>query len=150
MRIAMTADHAGMEMKDRLYGTLRDEGHDVVDLGPFVYDADDDYPDFVIPLAERVAAGEFERGICVCGSGIGASIAANKVAGARAAQVLDAISARSGVEEHDVNVLCLGSRLTEFEAAWPIVLAFLDARYAARPRRQRQMELIAAIERGET
>ena len=149
MRIAICADHAGLEMKDRIAAALIESGHDIEDLGTYEYDPDDDYPDYVLPLAERVASGEFERGICVCGSGIGAAIAANKVNGVRAAQVLDPLTARSSVEDNDVNILCLGSRITEFELAWPMVLAFLDASYAAKPRKQRQLELLGAIERGE-
>ena len=149
MRIGISADHAGLEMKERIATVLRDSGHDVVDQGAYAHDPEDDYPDFVLPMTEHVARGDVDRGICVCGSGIGAAIAANKVNGGRAAVVMDTVSAKTGVEDNDVNVLCLGSRFIEFESALAIVEAFLQAEFAHKPRKQRQIERLAAIERGE-
>ena len=148
MRIGISADHAGFEMKERLVRALREAGHDPEDLGPFQYEPDDDYPDFVVPLAEAVAQGRFERGISVCGSGIGAAIIANKVQGARAAPVLDPHSARSAVEDTDLNVLCLGARLMDFDQAWSTVQAFLGAEFSHKPRHEKLVEKLAAIERG--
>ena len=116
MRIGMAADHGGFELKERLAALLREAGHEVVDFGPCL-DPADDYPDFVVPLAKAVAGSQVERGIAVCGSGVGASIAANKVAGVRAALVHEVFSAHQGVEDDDMNVLCLGGRVVG--APWP-------------------------------
>lgn len=148
MRVGISADHAGFEMKERLIRDLRDEGYESEDLGPFEHDPDDDYPDFVIPLAEAVADGRFDRAISVCGSGLGAAIAANKVHGARAAPLLDPHSARAAVEENDLNVLCLGARLMDFDLAWSIVQAFLESDFSHKPRHEKLVEKLAAIERG--
>ncbi len=110
MKIGVAADHGGFEMKRQLAKLLATAGHEVVDFGNKLYDADDDYPDFAIPLARAVAIGEVKRGILVCGSGVGASVAANKVNGVRAALCEDHFSARQGVEDDDMNIVCFGGR----------------------------------------
>ena len=105
MKVGVGADHGGFEMKQQLAGLLEKEGHEVVDFGNEVYDTDDDYPDFAFPLARAVASGKIERGILACGSGVGASVAANKVPGARAALCHDDFSARQGVEDDNMDIL---------------------------------------------
>ena len=113
MRVGVGADHDGFEMKEQLAKLLAEGGYQIVDFGNKIYDKDDDYPDFTIPLARAVASGEVERGIFVCGSGLGSSVAANKVGGARAALCHDDFSARQGVEDDAMNILCFGSRTME-------------------------------------
>ena len=121
----------------------------MVDLGATTVVADDDFPDYVVPLARAVAAGELDRGIAVCGSGVGACVAANKVRGVRAALVTDAFSARQGVEDDDMNVLCLGSRVVGEALAWELVRTFLAARFTGAERFQRRLAKIAALEEPE-
>ena len=133
-------------MKERLAGLLREAGHEVVDFGPTGLDPVDDYPDFVVPMARAVAAREVERGIAVCGSGVGASIAANKVAGVRAALVHEVFSAHQGVEDDDMNVLCLGGRVIGTALAWDLVKAFLSARFAGAGRFTRRLEKVRELE----
>ena len=106
MRVGIAADHGGYEMKQKIETLLGARGHEVVEFGNTRYDRNDDYPDFALPLARAVAAGEVERGVLLCGSGIGASIAANKIDGVRAAVCHDDFSARQGVEDDDMNILC--------------------------------------------
>src|SRR3954451_4607563 len=118
MRIALAADHGGFEMKTILLARLRTAGHEVTDFGAAKADPDDDYPDYIIPLARAVAASEVDRGIVICGSGVGASVAANKVKGVRAGLCHDHYSVRQGVEDDDMNVLCLGGRVMGIEVAW--------------------------------
>ena len=130
MRIGIAADHAGLPMKQQLADRLREAGYTVVDYGAASLRPDDDYPDYVIPLARAVAGGNVERGIALCGSGVGASIAANKVAGARAFVVPHrgpVPLARIGVEDEDANLLCLGARRLDSEAAWELALEFLQS-----------------------
>jgi ribose 5-phosphate isomerase B len=112
MKVGMAADHGGYEMKQKIYILLCARGHQVVDFGNLLYDRDDDYPDFAIPLARAVAAGVVEQGVLLCGSGIGASIAANKIEGVRVAVCHDDFSGRQGVEDDDMNILCLGGLTT--------------------------------------
>ena len=126
MRIGIGADHGGFAMKEQLARKLAEEGHEVVDFGNMVHDPDDDYPDFAIPLARAVATGYVERGVLLCGSGVGASVAANKVSGVRAALCHDDYSARQGVEDDDMNILCLGGRTTGAEVAWDCVRNFSE------------------------
>ena len=118
MNIALAADHGGFEMKALLKERLGEAGHEVTDFGATVADPNDDYPDYVIPLARAVASGEVDRGIVICGSGVGASVAANKVKGVRAGLCHDHYSVRQGVEDDDMNVLCLGGRVMGIEVAW--------------------------------
>lgn len=146
MRIGLAADHGGFELKQWLRERLSDE-HAVVDYGASELDPTDDYPDFVEPLARAVAAGEVERGIVLCGSGVGACVAANKVPGVRAALITDAFSAHQGVEDDDMNVICLGGRVIGPELAWDLVRTFLAARYRALPRFERRLEKVRALER---
>ncbi len=117
MRLGIAADHGGLELKNRLVSDLRAMGHEVVDFGAHEPDPDDDYPDFVVPLALAVSKGEVERGVAICGSGVGACIAANKVPGVRAALIVDMFSAHQGVEDDDMNLMCLGGRVVGYELA---------------------------------
>lgn len=146
MRVGLAGDHWGVELKKALTAKLRETGHEVLDLGATSVVADDDFPDYVVPLARAVAAGEVERGIAVCGSGVGACVAANKVPGIRAALINDAFSARQGVEDDDMNVLCLGSRVVGEALAWELVQTFLAARFTGAERFRRRLAKIAALE----
>jgi ribose 5-phosphate isomerase B len=146
MRIGIGADHGGFPMKEQLVKNLAAEGHEVIDFGNRVFDSDDDYPDFAIPLARAVSSGYVERGVLVCGSGVGASIAANKVNGARAALCHDDFSARQGVEDDDMNILCLGGRTTGIAVAWDCVRQFLNARFSQAERHRRRLEKVKQLE----
>ena len=146
MRIAIACDHAGFSLKQPLAESLRKAGHEVVDLGAMAYDASDDYPDFVLPLARAVASGEVTRGIAVCGSGVGATVAANKVRGARAAMAMDPFSAHQGVEDDDMNILCLGARIIGPALAWELVQTFLGAKYSGAERHARRLAKVIAAE----
>jgi len=145
MKVGIAADHGGYEMKQKIYILLSARGHQVVDFGNLQYDRDDDYPDFAIPLARAVADGVVERGVLLCGSGIGASIAANKVDGVRAAICHDAFSARQGVEDDDMNILCLGGRTTGIAVAWDCVKSFLTAKFTGAERHLRRLAKVRAI-----
>ncbi len=149
MRIGMAADHGGFELKEQLVEELRGLGHEVVDFGADDYDPQDDYPDFVVPLARAVAQGEVERGLAMCGSGVGASVAANKIPGARAALITEVYSARQGVEDDDLNIMCLGGRVTCFALAWELVQVFLQARYKGGERYERRLDKLAKLEKFE-
>ena len=149
MRIGVAADHGGFELKEYLKKTLLDSGFEVVDFGAYTHVPTDDYPDFIIPLAGAVGKGEVERGIAVCGSGVGASIAANKIPGGRAAMVMDGFSARQGVEDDGLNVLCLGGRVIGQALAWDLVRTFLAARFSGEERHRRRLRKIASLEKGE-
>jgi ribose 5-phosphate isomerase B len=146
MRIAVGADHNGYALKKTIAGLLRSLGHDVVDVGAHEMDPSDDYPDFAGALARTVAAGEAERGVMVCGSGVGASVAANKVRGVRAAVCHDTYSAHQGVEHDDMNVLCLGARIVGEEVAREAVQAFVSATFSGEERHRRRLEKVLAIE----
>lgn len=147
MRIGFAADHGGFELKETLVRLIREAGHEVADFGPEKLDPADDYPDFVVPMAAAVADGRVERGIAVCGSGVGACIAANKVRGVRAAVVHDVFSAHQGVEDDDMNVVCLGGRVVGFALAWDLVKAFLSARFIGAERHNRRLKKVDALER---
>ncbi len=147
MRIGIAADHGGFTMKERLLQLLQGEGHEVADFGAALLDPADDYPDFVIPLARAVSGGEVERGIALCSSGVGASIAANKVRGVRAALVHDNFSAHQGVEDDDMNVICLGSLVIGFAQASELVRSFLAARFSGAERHRRRLAKVAALEK---
>jgi len=125
---------------------LRGAGFEVFDFGAHHLDPGDDYPDFIIPLARAVAAGEVERGVALCGSGVGASIAANKVRGVRAGLIHDAFSAHQGVEDDDMNVFCLGGRVIGSGLAWELIEAFLAAHFSGAPRHQRRVAKVQALE----
>lgn len=147
MRVGIATDHGGYVLKERLSAALCERGHQVVDFGALTFDPDDDYPDFVIPLARAVAAGEVERGIAICTSGVGASVAANKLAGVRAALIHDDFSASQGVEDDDLNVICLGSRVVDYRLALELVSHFLAARFSGADRHRRRLAKIALLEK---
>jgi len=133
-------------MKRQLAKLLATEGHEVVDFGNKVYDSDDDYPDFAIPLARAVAIGDVKRGILVCGSGVGASVAANKVNGVRAALCEDHFSARQGVEDDDMNIVCFGGRTMGIALAWDCTKNFLDAKFSGADRHRRRLAKVTQLE----
>lgn len=146
MRIGIAADHAGFALKQQLTNALRKSGHEVVDFGPSSLNPEDDYPDYVVPLARNVARGEVERGMAICGSGVGACVTANKVKGVRAALVHDIFSAHQGVEDDDMNVICFGARVLGEALAWDLTEAFLAAGFNNAERHQRRLKKVAALE----
>jgi ribose 5-phosphate isomerase B len=149
MRIAIAGDHAGFALKEWLAGELRNEGYSVENLGARDT-APSDYPDFARLVARAVVGGSADRGILVCGSGVGASVAANKVRGIRAAVIHDTYSAHQGVEHDDMNVLCMGSRVVGQALALDIVRGFLRAQFASEERFRRRLQKVLDIEaRGE-
>ena len=148
MRVGVAGDHAGFESKKLAAEILRELGHEVVDYGPASYDPADDYPDFVFRLADAVAAGEVERGVLACGSGVGASVAANKIAGVRAATCHDTYSAHQGVEHDDMNVLCVGGRIVGAALEREIVTAFMGASFSHEERHVRRLNKVLERERG--
>src|SRR5215468_2860521 len=145
MKVGIAADHGGYEMKQKIYTLLCATGHQVIDFGNLSYDRDDDYPDFAIPLARAVAAAVVERGVLLCGSGIGASIVANKIEGVRAAVCHDDFSARQGVEDDDMNIICLGGLTTGIAVAWNCVKSFLGAKFSGAERHLRRLAKVSAI-----
>jgi ribose 5-phosphate isomerase B len=145
MKVGLAADHGGFEMKQQL-AKLIVAGHEVVDFGNKVYDANDDYPDFTIPLARAVSRGDVERGVLLCGSGVGASVAANKIVGVRAAVCHDDFSARQGVEDDDLNILCFGGRTTGLAVARDCTKSFLDAKFSGAERHRRRLAKVAQLE----
>jgi ribose 5-phosphate isomerase B len=146
MNIALGADHAGFELKERVREDLLEAGYHVIDVGAYEYVKTDDYPDFSAAVARAVVAGEAERGILICGSGVGASIAANKVKGARACLCHDIYSATQGVEHDDMNILCLGSLIAGPALVRKLIEGFLSARYQAEERFQRRLDKVLALE----
>jgi ribose 5-phosphate isomerase B len=150
MRVGIGSDHGGFVLKEKIANLLRDSGHEVVDFGADQPSPGDDYPDYVIPLARAVAAGTIERGIALCGSGVGASICANKVAGVRAGLIHDVFSAHQGVEDDDMNVFCLGGKVIGPALAWELIETFLKARFSGAERHQRRVDKVRALEMLET
>lgn len=146
MRIALAADHAGLPLKETLKPWLASAGHQVQDLGAHTLDPDDDYPDFAAAVARAIAAGNADRGIIICGSGIGASITANKIAGIRAGLCHDTYSAHQGVEHDAMNILCLGARIIGPDLAKEILAAFLSAAFQPEPRFQRRLDKLLQVE----
>jgi len=146
MRIGIATDHAGFERKEELIAHLREAGHEVVDVGAYSLNPGDDYPDFMIPLAMAVVNGKVDRGVAVCGSGVGASVCANKVPGIRAGLIHDHYSARQGVEDDNMNILCMGGRVVGPAVAWDLVDAFLAAKFSGAERHVRRLKKIAALE----
>ena len=147
MRVGIATDHGGFSLKQELVARLRDAGHEIVDFGAHSLDADDDYPDFVGPLAAAVVAGQVERGVAICGSGVGASICANKVVGIRAALVHDHFSANQGVEDDHMNILCLGGRtIAAPSVAWDLTETFLGADFSQDDRHLRRLGKVAQLE----
>jgi len=147
MKTGIAADHAGFEQKQQLIKQLKSDGYDVVDYGAFAFDAEDDYPDIIVPLAKAIAAGEVDRGIAVCGSGVGVSIAANKIHGVRAALVTENYSAHQGVEHDDMNLLCLGGRVIGPALIYELSITFLKAAYHGEARFQRRLDKVIALEK---
>ncbi|MBM3948305.1 MAG: ribose-5-phosphate isomerase [SAR202 cluster bacterium] len=146
MRVVIGADHGGFPLKVELVPLLEKLGHQVVDVGAHAYEAADDYPDFALAVARTVASGKAERGIMVCGSGVGAAVAANKVKGVRASVCHDTYSAHQGVEHDDMNVLCLGARIVGGEVAKELVTAFLSARFSGEARHKRRLQKVLDAE----
>ena len=147
VRVAIAADHAGFELKTSLREEIERLGHQVVDLGAHKFDSGDDYPDFAAASARAVADGNADRSVLICGSGVGASIAANKIHGARAGLCHDTYSAHQGVEHDDMNVLVLGSRIIGIELARELVAAFLRAQFSGEARHLRRLNKVKALER---
>jgi ribose 5-phosphate isomerase B len=146
--VGVASDHGGFELKGFISGKLREAGFKVTDFGDESLRPDDDFPDYVIPLARAVAAGKISRGIAICGSGVGAAIAANKVPGARACLITERFSARQGVEDDDLNMICLGGRVVDNALAWELVQIFLAARFTGAVRFERRLAKVAELERG--
>jgi ribose 5-phosphate isomerase B len=150
MRIGIAADHGGFKLKAQLTEALKAAGYEVTDFGAHELVTGDDYPDFVAPLARAVAKGEVTRGLAICGSGVGACVAANKVSGVRAALITDSFSAHQGVEDDDMNVMCLGGRVTGQALSWDLVQTFLSAHFKGDERFRRRLAKVAALERERT
>jgi ribose 5-phosphate isomerase B len=146
MKIGFATDHGGYMLKEPILKALQDSGHTLKDFGAYSLNPADDYPDFVIPLARAVAQGEVERGIAVCGSGVGASFTANKVSGVRSALFHESFSAHQGVEDDDMNLLCLGGRVIGFALALEIVQIYLAAHHVKAERFERRLAKVAALE----
>lgn len=148
MRLGIAADHGGFELKERIAAEMKTLGHELLDFGATEFVSTDDYPDFVVPLARAVANGEVERGIAVCGSGVGAAVAANKIPGVRSALITDYFSAHQGVEDDNMNLICLGGRVVAYALALDLVQSFLGARFKGAERFRRRLDKVAALERG--
>jgi ribose 5-phosphate isomerase B len=148
MRIGIATDHGGFSLKEEMVAQLQAAGHEVIDFGAHKLNSNDDYPDFVIPLTNAVVAGEVERGVAICGSGVGSSVCANKVPGARASLIHDHFSARQGVEDDHMNILCMGGRTVGPAVAWDLVQTFLEAEYSQAERHLRRIGKVAAVETG--
>ena len=146
LRVALGADHGGFTLKNELCNRLKAE-YDVLDLGAHELQPDDDYPDFVRAVTGAVTSSRAERGILICGSGVGACVAANKVPGVRACLSHDTYSAHQGVEHDDMNILCLGARVIGVELAIELARAFLKASFTGAERHRRRLEKVLAIER---
>jgi ribose 5-phosphate isomerase B len=149
MRLGIAADHGGFELKLKMVEALNEYGYKVEDFGAYELNLEDDYPDCIAPLARAVARGEVDRGVAICGSGVGAAIAANKVRGVRAALITDCFSAHQGVEDDDMNLACLGGRVTGYALAWDLVRIYLDANFKGLERFRRRLGKVAALEKEE-
>jgi ribose 5-phosphate isomerase B len=147
MKIGLAADHAGFEQKQKLIQQLTEQGHEVTDYGAASYDATDDYPDIIVPLGMALFHKEVERGIAVCGSGVGVSVAANKIPGVRAALITESYSAHQGVEHDDMNLLCIGGRVIGPMLIQELVHAFLNAKYNGEERFARRLNKVIALEK---
>ena len=146
-RIGIAADHGGYELKEYLLKTLLGSGFDVIDFGNTELQQDDDYPDYIIPLAKAIAEGSIIRGISVCGSGVGACIVANKIANVRACLITEKFSARQGVEDDDMNMICLGGRVLDHLTALELTRIFLAAKFSRETRYKRRLTKIAVLEK---
>jgi ribose 5-phosphate isomerase B len=146
MLIGIATDHGGFGLKEELVAQLRAAGHEVVDFGAHKLNHDDDYPDFVVPLARAVAAGKVDRGLAICGSGVGASVCANKIKGVRACLIHDHFSARQGVEDDHMNILCMGGRTVGPAVAWDLVQTFLASKFSQAERHLRRLGKVASLD----
>ena len=146
MRVGIATDHGAFHLKEDLLGRLKAAGHEVVDFGAHRLVQGDDYPDFVIPLGHAVSAGQVERGIAICGSGVGAAVCANKIPGVRAGLIGDHFSAHQGVEDDHMNVLCMGGRTVGLEVAWEFVQTYLASQFSQAERHLRRLAKVAALE----
>ncbi len=149
MRIGIAADHGGFELKEQLTEALKAAGYEVTDFGAHKLVTGDDYPDFVVPLAMAVAKGDITRGIAICGSGVGACVTANKVPGVRACLIHEAFSAHQGVEDDDMNMICLGGLVVGHALAWELVTTFLQAKFSGTDRFRRRLAKVTALEHKE-
>ncbi|MEO6682561.1 MAG: RpiB/LacA/LacB family sugar-phosphate isomerase [Ginsengibacter sp.] len=147
MKIGIAADHGGFELKKILTSFLKEKGYAVTDYGAYTFEKEDDYPDLIIPLAKALAKKEIDKGIAVCGSWVGAAIAANKIPGVRAALINDSFSAHQGVEDDDMNMICLGGRVTGFAAAQEYIISFLTAQFSGKERHLRRLNKVKALEK---
>lgn len=147
MKVGIAADHGGFPLKQIIILFLESQNYEVKDFGAFNFDDADDYPDFVIPLAKAVASHDVDRGIAICGSGVGASIAVNKIPGVKAALIHENFSAHQGVEDDNMNLLCLGGRVTGNEIAKELVTTFLNATFTGASRHRRRLEKVEALEK---
>ncbi len=147
MKIGIAADHGGFELKEIVHPFLISLGHEVKDFGAYTLNNGDDYPDYVIPLAKAVAGGEVERGIAICGSGVGAAVAVNKITGVRGCLINDHFSAHQGVEDDNLNILCLGGRVTGYMAAEELIAAFLNAEFTGLERHMRRLQKVHLLEK---
>ena len=146
MRVGIATDHGGFGLKEELVARLRTAGHEVVEFGAVKLAPGDDYPDYVIPLAHAVAEGKVERGVAICGSGVGASVCANKIPGVRAGLIHDHFSARQGVEDDHMNVICMGGRTVGPAVAWELVETFLTSGFSQAERHLRRLGKVASLE----
>ncbi len=145
--IGIAADHGGFELKIKVTELLKSSGYKVIDFGAHTLEPGDDFPDFVVPLARAVAAGKVSKGLALCGSGVGACVAVNKIRGVRAALITDPFSAHQGVEDDNMNIICLGGRVTGASLSWELIQIFLKAQYKGGERFKRRLAKIAALEK---
>jgi ribose 5-phosphate isomerase B len=149
MRVGIAADHGGFDLKGQIVADLKASGHEVVDFGAHALMPEDDYPDFVVPMARAVARGDVERGVAICGSGVGVCVVANKIPDVRAALITDVFSAHQGIEDDDMNVICLGARVIGRALAWDLIQTFLNACFKGSERFRRRLEKVAVLEKKE-
>jgi ribose 5-phosphate isomerase B len=145
-RIGIAADHAGFELKEFLVKMLAKAEYEVIDFGASEIKPADDYPDYVIPLARAISSGSISRGIAVCGSGVGACIIANKVAGVKACLIHETFSAKQGVEDDNMNMICLGGRVIDSSLAWTLTRIFLSAEFSGAERHLRRLTKVTELE----
>ncbi|MGE5420360.1 MAG: RpiB/LacA/LacB family sugar-phosphate isomerase [Chloroflexota bacterium] len=146
MKIGIAADHGGFELRKYLWEKLSEQGYELIDYGNSTYDIHDDYPDYVIPLASAISEKKVDRGIALCGSGVGACVAANRINDVRACLICDTFSAHQGVEDDNMNLICLGGRITGTHLAHEIVTTFLSAHFSGEERHLRRLEKIHSLE----
>jgi ribose 5-phosphate isomerase B len=146
MLVGVATDHGGFALKAELVAKLRAAAHEVVDFGAHELNPDDDYPDYVVPLARAVATGNVERGVAICGSGVGASVCANKVQGIRAALIHDHFSAKQGVEDDHMSIICMGGRTVGPSVAWDLIQTFLAAEFSHADRHLRRLNKVPLLE----